>query len=115
MRGARQLGRATPIAGGALLLLIGAYVAYYGWWEIRVLSGAPTGDPTIEERPLPSGGLQPASAVGPAGFALVFATALVAVAAPGLRRRMLTARRGRTGRAPAAPQRGTVDVHGGQP
>lgn len=48
VRGARQLGRLVPVAGGALLLLVGVYVAYYGWWEIRVLQGAPTDDPVIE-------------------------------------------------------------------
>jgi hypothetical protein len=34
------------IAGG-LLVVAGAYVAYYGWYEIRVLNGA-TGDPIID-------------------------------------------------------------------
>jgi cytochrome c-type biogenesis protein len=34
------------IAGG-LLLVAGAYVAYYGWYEIRVLGGA-TGDPIVD-------------------------------------------------------------------
>ena len=34
------------IAGG-LLVVAGAYVAYYGWYEIRVLDGA-TGDPIID-------------------------------------------------------------------
>lgn len=32
---------------GVLLLVAGAYVAYYGWYEIRVLDGA-TSDPVIE-------------------------------------------------------------------
>lgn len=34
------------IAGG-LMVIAGAYVAYYGWYEIRVLGGA-TGDPVID-------------------------------------------------------------------
>jgi hypothetical protein len=34
------------IAGG-LLIVAGAYVAYYGWYEIRVLNGA-TGDPIVD-------------------------------------------------------------------
>jgi len=34
------------VAGG-LLLVAGAYVAYYGWYEIRVLDGA-TGDPIVD-------------------------------------------------------------------
>jgi cytochrome c-type biogenesis protein len=48
VRRARRLGQVVPTAGGILLLLIGAYVAYYGWWEIRVLRGAATGDPVID-------------------------------------------------------------------
>ena len=34
------------VAGG-FLLVAGAYVAYYGWYEIRVLDGA-TGDPIVD-------------------------------------------------------------------
>lgn len=45
MRGA---GRWVPRAAGALLLLVGAYVAYYGWWEIRVLNGGDPADPVVE-------------------------------------------------------------------
>jgi cytochrome c-type biogenesis protein len=48
VRRARRLGRLVPTAGGVLLVLVGAYVAYYGWWEIRVLRGGPTADPVIE-------------------------------------------------------------------
>jgi len=47
VRGARRLGRFVPAAGGALLVLVGGYVAYYGWWEIQVLAGASTEDPVI--------------------------------------------------------------------
>ncbi|WP_306371671.1 cytochrome c biogenesis CcdA family protein, partial [Nocardiopsis sp. CC223A] len=34
-------------AGGALLVLAGAYVAYYGWFELRVLAGAADSDPVV--------------------------------------------------------------------
>jgi cytochrome c-type biogenesis protein len=34
-------------AAGGLLVIAGAYVAYYGWYEIRVLRGA-TGDPIVD-------------------------------------------------------------------
>jgi len=44
MRGA---GRWVPRAGGVLLVLAGAYVAYYGWWELRVLDGGSADDPVI--------------------------------------------------------------------
>lgn len=33
--------------GGGLLLLAGLYVAYYGWYELRVLTGASSGDPIV--------------------------------------------------------------------
>jgi hypothetical protein len=28
-------------------VLVGAYVAYYGWWELRVLAGGATDDPVV--------------------------------------------------------------------
>lgn len=33
---------------GALLLIAGAYIAYFGWYELRVFAGGDTGDPVIE-------------------------------------------------------------------
>ena len=38
----RSTGRWAGRVAGAIMVLVGAYVAYYGWWEITVLSG---GDP----------------------------------------------------------------------
>ncbi|MER7895270.1 cytochrome c biogenesis protein CcdA [Streptomyces sp. NPDC096046] len=46
--GLRRLGSVASRLGGALLLLVGGYVAYYGWYEIRVLRGPGTSDPVIE-------------------------------------------------------------------
>ena len=43
----RRAGRLVPRIGGALLLAAGAYVAYYGWWEINVLRGGNPDDPII--------------------------------------------------------------------
>lgn len=43
----RRSGRWVPRVSGLLLLLAGSYVAYYGWWEIRVLNGAGLDDPVI--------------------------------------------------------------------
>jgi cytochrome c-type biogenesis protein len=34
--------------GGGLLFLVGAYLAYYGWYEIRVLRGTTVTDPVID-------------------------------------------------------------------
>lgn len=44
----RGAGRWAPRAAGALLAAAGAYVAYYGWWELRVLDGGDPDDPVIE-------------------------------------------------------------------
>lgn len=43
----RRAGAWVPRISGALLLAAGVYVAYYGWWEIRVLRGGSTDDPVI--------------------------------------------------------------------
>lgn len=45
----RSLGARAARLGGGLLVLVGAYTAYYGWYEIRAFSGGvPGGDPVIE-------------------------------------------------------------------
>lgn len=44
----RRLGAVASRLGGGLLLLVGAYTAYYGWYEIRLLSGNGTSDPVID-------------------------------------------------------------------
>ncbi|MDE3724017.1 cytochrome c biogenesis CcdA family protein [Nocardiopsis sp. N85] len=47
---AARLRSALPYvtrAGGALLVLAGAYVTYYGWFELRVLAGAAGTDPVV--------------------------------------------------------------------
>jgi cytochrome c biogenesis protein CcdA len=43
----RRAGRLVSRLGGLLLLAAGGYVAYYGWYEIRVLRGGGVGDPVI--------------------------------------------------------------------
>jgi len=45
---ARSLGGVVPKVGAALLVIVGAYVAYYGAWEVRVLNGGNPDDPIIE-------------------------------------------------------------------
>ena len=44
----RRTGRWVPRVGGLLLLVVGAYVAWYGAWELRVLGGSDPADPVIE-------------------------------------------------------------------
>lgn len=46
--GLRRTGRWIPRASGLLLVVVGAYVAWYGAWELRVLGGADSTDPVIE-------------------------------------------------------------------
>lgn len=44
----RRFGGIASRLGGGLLLIAGAYVAYYGWYEIRVFRGTTTTDPVID-------------------------------------------------------------------
>ncbi|GAA3760137.1 cytochrome c biogenesis CcdA family protein [Salinactinospora qingdaonensis] len=80
---AMRLRRSLPVVNrvsGALLVLAGAYVAYYGWFEIRVLANGSVDDPVIEA----ATGVQAElarwlDAAGPA-WVLVALVALVALA-----------------------------------
>ncbi len=47
VRRIRSTGAWVPRVSGLLLVLSGLYVAYYGWWEIRVLGGADPDDAVI--------------------------------------------------------------------
>jgi cytochrome c biogenesis protein CcdA len=45
-----RMRRAVPVISrlsGLLLVVAGAYVAWYGWFELRVLAGATTRDPVV--------------------------------------------------------------------
>lgn len=44
----RRFGSVLPRLAGALLLVAGAYVAWYGAWELRVLYAGAGADPVIE-------------------------------------------------------------------
>ena len=43
----QRAGGWVPRAAGVLMVVVGAYVAYYGWWELRVLAGGATDDPVV--------------------------------------------------------------------
>jgi cytochrome c biogenesis protein CcdA len=78
----------NTIAGG-LLIIAGAYVAYYGWYEIRVLAGA-DGDPIIDRAIELQTRLQNTVVPDdPTSFVIraVIILALVAIAAGAIRRR----------------------------
>lgn len=91
----RKARRTAPVIGriaGGLLVLTGAYVAWYGWYEIRVLRGGDGSDPVIDA----AGRVQTAisNGVDNLGAAVVTAVVLVllaaAVAGTMLRRRRRT-------------------------
>ncbi len=85
VRRVRRSGAWVPRGSGVLLLLAGAYVAYYGWWEIRVLRGDSPDDRIIEA----AAGLQRGLAdlvqtIGPVGW-LTGAALLIGLAVVGRR------------------------------
>ncbi|MFE0036965.1 cytochrome c biogenesis CcdA family protein [Streptomyces sp. NPDC059015] len=101
----RRLGAIAPRLGGALLMLVGSYVAYYGWYELRLQLDPATTDPVIDS----AGTLQRAladalNAAGPAVIAAVFAFLLLAALL--IRHRRHTRRPGGTHLdSPSAPNR----------
>lgn len=92
VRGARRVGQVVPTLGAVLVMLVGGYVAYYGWWEIRILRGDNPDDPIIDTA---LGAQQWLSnlvnSIGATGFAVAFFVVLIAVFAP----TVLRSRRGR--------------------
>ncbi|MFC5381711.1 cytochrome c biogenesis protein CcdA [Aquipuribacter nitratireducens] len=81
-----RMRRATPYvarASGGLLVVAGLYVAYYGVYELRVLSGGSVADPVVDAALALQGVLsRTAVAVGPWPLvAVVVATLLVVVVA----------------------------------
>jgi cytochrome c biogenesis protein CcdA len=76
----RRLAPVVSRAGGAVVLVAGAYVAYYGWYELRLQRGGNPADPVVETAAAVQGWLEGAvTRLGPA--ALAGAAALVGVAA----------------------------------
>jgi cytochrome c biogenesis protein CcdA len=91
----RRAGALISRASGALLVVAGAYVAWYGWFEIRVLAGATASDPVI------SAAVAAQSAVarfviglGPAGLLATAAAVAALAAAAVLARRFREVRSG---------------------
>lgn len=88
-----RLRRAAPVVNrvaGALMVLAGAYVAWYGWYEVRLNNGsAADDDPVIDTAARLQEGLAGVvKDIGPGGFALIGgALAVVAVGVAVLLRR----------------------------
>lgn len=80
-----RVRRATPVIerlSGALLVVAGAYVSWYGWFEIRVQSGRSTGDPVVDAAGrLQSQLSQFVAGLGPGTLTLVAGTLAVGIAA----------------------------------
>jgi cytochrome c-type biogenesis protein len=88
---AARLRRTAPVlarVSGALLVLAGAYVAWYGWFELRVLAGSTTGDPVVDAATeLQSAVARAVAATGaPVLFTAALGVAAVLAAAAVLRR-----------------------------
>lgn len=88
-----RLRRATPVIerlSGVLLLVAGAYVAWYAWFEIRVQSGQLTGDPVVDAATrLQSQLSQLVAGLGPAVLAVgagILLTVVAVLAVTGRRR-----------------------------
>ena len=65
---------------GVLLVLAGAYVAWFGWYEVRVAAGGSTEDPVVDAAAAVQGALaQLVDRIGPAGLAVTLAVALVVI------------------------------------
>ncbi|QOV33909.1 cytochrome c biogenesis protein CcdA [Streptomyces ferrugineus] len=83
----RRLGSVASRIGGGLLLLVGAYVAYYGWYEIRVQRAPATQDPVIDTAGAIQRSLADAlDATGPAVLAVLLAALLIGAVAVRRRR-----------------------------
>ena len=92
VRAMRGAGRVLPRVAGALVVLAGAYVARYGWFELQVLAGNTVSDPVVDRALAVQGvlsrlvqGLGPGALL--AAALLVAALAVVVAAATVLPRR----------------------------
>lgn len=84
----RRAGAGVDRFSGALLVLAGGYVAWYGWFELRVLAGRATSDPVVGAAiQVQATVTRWISAVGPGALLGVGAVAVAVVAAALLRGR----------------------------
>jgi len=91
------LRRAVPLISrlsGALLVLAGAYVAWYGWFELRVLSGSGPDDPIVSAATqLQSAVSRAVAGLGATTLAVLGGALVLAVVLSVVRSRQRTARR----------------------
>jgi cytochrome c biogenesis protein CcdA len=78
----RRLAPLISRAGGVLVAAAGAYVAYYGWYELRVLRGGSPTDPVIDAALRVQGALSDTVArLGVAAILVAFTVVLAAAGA----------------------------------
>jgi len=85
---ATRLRSALPYvsrASGALLVIAGAYVAWYGWFEVRTLAGGDGSDPIVDRASALQGWLQRTIVPSEPVPMLLLAAAVLAVLAVGSR------------------------------
>jgi cytochrome c-type biogenesis protein len=91
VRRARRAGPWVARIGGALLVIVGAYVAWYGWYELRVFAGQTGSDPVIDAATVMQSAVSGwLSDLGPAVVAAVVGVLLVAAVAVVVVRRRRT-------------------------
>jgi cytochrome c biogenesis protein CcdA len=79
VRGLRRLGPVAGRVGGALLVASGLYVAWYGWYELRVFAGGDPADPVVDAAARIQGVLSGwLDALGWGGAVVAFAALLLA-------------------------------------
>ena len=84
----RSTGRVLPRLAGGVLVVAGAYVAWYGAWELRVLHGGAGQDPVVTAAADVQQWLaENAQALGALGFLAVGAVLILVAVAPWRQRR----------------------------
>jgi cytochrome c biogenesis protein CcdA len=77
----RRLAPAVSRAGGLVVLIAGGYVAYYGWYELRLRRGADPADAVVEAAATVQGRIADGiDRLGPASLAAMFAAVLILAA-----------------------------------
>ena len=100
----RRAGRFVPTLAGVLMIIVGAYVSYYGWWEISVLRGGSTEDAVIEAAAAVQQAISNAVAAVGGGWLVVALLGLLGVVGMIGLSRLFLRRRRHSETAPREPQ-----------
>lgn len=93
VRALRGAARFVPRVAGGLVLLAGAYVAWYGWFELRVFAGTTTSDPVVDRALAVQGAVARwLQGLGPQTILVVAAVLVAVVVAVVLAQRLLRPR-----------------------